>query len=131
MTLFIPSKNITRKEIQRAAWCGFSSHHLFVSVVLLVPSSKLSVVVVRKKCMARFFMEANHTVQNPPLGTAVDSEATRPGRHVLSEAALEAVTVRAAQGWGLLLAACLTSLPFLSPQLRLLLGQPGGLSGNC
>ncbi|XP_006833803.1 PREDICTED: piwi-like protein 4 [Chrysochloris asiatica] len=41
-------------------------------------SSKLSVIVVRKKCMPRFFMEMNHAVQNPPLGTVVDSEATRP-----------------------------------------------------
>ncbi|XP_053526435.1 piwi-like protein 4 [Artibeus jamaicensis] len=41
-------------------------------------SSKLSVIVVRKKCMPRFFVEANHTLQNPPLGTVVDSEATRP-----------------------------------------------------
>uniref|UniRef100_A0A9L0KIE8 Piwi like RNA-mediated silencing 4 n=1 Tax=Equus asinus TaxID=9793 RepID=A0A9L0KIE8_EQUAS len=40
-------------------------------------SSKLSVVVVRKKCMLRFFMEVNRTLQNPPLGTVVDSEATR------------------------------------------------------
>ncbi|XP_019512712.1 PREDICTED: piwi-like protein 4 isoform X2 [Hipposideros armiger] len=41
-------------------------------------SSKLSVIVVRKKCMPRFFMEVNRTVQNPPLGTVVDLEATRP-----------------------------------------------------
>ncbi|XP_037695951.1 piwi-like protein 4 [Choloepus didactylus] len=41
-------------------------------------SSKLSVIVVRKKCMPRFFTERNHTLQNPPLGTVVDSEATRP-----------------------------------------------------
>ncbi|KAM9659326.1 piwi-like protein 4 [Trichechus inunguis] len=41
-------------------------------------SSKLSVIVVRKKCMPRFFTEMNHTLQNPPLGTVVDSEATRP-----------------------------------------------------
>ncbi|XP_054448603.1 piwi-like protein 4 [Pteronotus mesoamericanus] len=41
-------------------------------------SSRLSVIVVRKKCMPRFFVEMNHAVQNPPLGTVVDSEATRP-----------------------------------------------------
>ncbi|XP_006907545.1 piwi-like protein 4 [Pteropus alecto] len=41
-------------------------------------SSKLSVIVVRKKCTSRFFTEVNHTIQNPPLGTVVDSEATRP-----------------------------------------------------
>ncbi|XP_036114777.1 piwi-like protein 4 isoform X2 [Molossus molossus] len=41
-------------------------------------SSKLSVIVVRKRCMPRFFMEMGHTLQNPPLGTVVDSEATRP-----------------------------------------------------
>nr|XP_036866974.1 piwi-like protein 4 [Manis javanica] len=41
-------------------------------------SSRLSVIVVRKKCMPRFFTEVNRTVQNPPPGTVVDSEATRP-----------------------------------------------------
>ncbi|XP_063112284.1 piwi-like protein 4 isoform X2 [Cavia porcellus] len=41
-------------------------------------SSRLSVIVVKKKCMPRFFTERNHTVQNAPLGTVVDSEATRP-----------------------------------------------------
>uniref|UniRef100_A0A2K5W1P5 Piwi like RNA-mediated gene silencing 4 n=1 Tax=Macaca fascicularis TaxID=9541 RepID=A0A2K5W1P5_MACFA len=40
-------------------------------------SSRLSVIVVRKKCMPRFFTEMNRTVQNPPIGTVVDSEATR------------------------------------------------------
>ncbi|XP_035314327.1 piwi-like protein 4 isoform X1 [Cricetulus griseus] len=40
-------------------------------------SSRLSVVVVRKRCLLRFFTETGHTVQNPPLGTVVDSEATR------------------------------------------------------
>ncbi|KAF5926089.1 hypothetical protein HPG69_010111 [Diceros bicornis minor] len=48
-------------------------------------SSKLSVVVVRKKCMLRFFMEMNQTLQNPPLGTVVDSEATRSEWQVLLE----------------------------------------------
>ncbi|XP_071068407.1 piwi-like protein 4 isoform X2 [Dasypus novemcinctus] len=44
-----------------------------------VPSSRLSVVVVRKKCSPRFFTEVSRALQNPPLGTVVDSEATRPG----------------------------------------------------
>uniref|UniRef100_A0A8C6WCL3 Piwi-like RNA-mediated gene silencing 4 n=1 Tax=Nannospalax galili TaxID=1026970 RepID=A0A8C6WCL3_NANGA len=41
-------------------------------------SCRLSVVVVRKRCTPRFFVETSKTVQNPPLGTVVDSEATRP-----------------------------------------------------
>ncbi|XP_007495057.2 piwi-like protein 4 [Monodelphis domestica] len=41
-------------------------------------SPKVSVIVVRKSCMPRFFTEMNSTLQNPPLGTVVDSEATRP-----------------------------------------------------
>ncbi|TKC33647.1 hypothetical protein EI555_013708 [Monodon monoceros] len=41
-------------------------------------SPKLSVIVVRKKCMPRFLMETGRTLQNPPLGTIVDSGATRP-----------------------------------------------------
>ncbi|CAO2636110.1 Piwi-like protein 4 [Lemmus lemmus] len=40
-------------------------------------SSRLSVVVVRKRCLLRFFSEVDRTVKNPPLGTVVDSEATR------------------------------------------------------
>ncbi|XP_052045693.1 piwi-like protein 4 isoform X2 [Apodemus sylvaticus] len=41
-------------------------------------SCKLSVVVVRKRSLLRLFASAGHTAQNPPLGTVVDSEATRP-----------------------------------------------------
>ncbi|KAK2508067.1 hypothetical protein MC885_008648 [Smutsia gigantea] len=48
-------------------------------------SSRLSVIVVRKKCMPRFFTEMNRMVQNPPPGTVVDSEATRPEWQVLFE----------------------------------------------
>ncbi|XP_053166147.1 piwi-like protein 4 isoform X2 [Hemicordylus capensis] len=39
---------------------------------------KLSLVVVRKKCLPRFFTEANKSLQNPPVGTVIDTEATRP-----------------------------------------------------
>ncbi|XP_054830438.1 piwi-like protein 4 [Eublepharis macularius] len=39
---------------------------------------KLSVIVVRKKCLLRFFTEANRSLQNPPVGTIIDTEATRP-----------------------------------------------------
>ncbi|XP_059960394.1 piwi-like protein 4 [Mesoplodon densirostris] len=41
-------------------------------------SPKLSVIVVRKKCTPRFLTETGRTLQNPPLGTIVDSGATRP-----------------------------------------------------
>uniref|UniRef100_A0AAA9SIK6 Piwi like RNA-mediated silencing 4 n=1 Tax=Bos taurus TaxID=9913 RepID=A0AAA9SIK6_BOVIN len=41
-------------------------------------SPKLSVIVVRKKGMPRFLVETGRNLQNPPLGTVVDSEATRP-----------------------------------------------------
>ncbi|XP_074072583.1 piwi-like protein 4 [Macrotis lagotis] len=41
-------------------------------------SPKVSVIVVRKSCIPRFFTEMNKTLQNPPLGTVIDSEATRP-----------------------------------------------------
>ncbi|KAJ7320095.1 hypothetical protein JRQ81_019606 [Phrynocephalus forsythii] len=39
---------------------------------------KLSMIVVKKKTLCRFFTEANGTLQNPPAGTVIDSEATRP-----------------------------------------------------
>nr|XP_035121123.2 piwi-like protein 4 isoform X2 [Callithrix jacchus] len=50
---------------------------LLISVAESSSNARLSVIVVRKKCMPRFFTEMNRTVQNPPLGTIVDSEATR------------------------------------------------------
>ncbi|XP_044298186.1 piwi-like protein 4 [Varanus komodoensis] len=39
---------------------------------------KLSVIIVKKRCPCRFFTEAYRSLQNPPLGTVVDTEATRP-----------------------------------------------------
>eukprot|EP00069_Balaena_mysticetus_P002147 bmy_15507T0 len=47
-------------------------------------SPKLSVIVVRKKCMPRFLTETGRTLQNPPPGTIVDSGATRPEWQVWS-----------------------------------------------
>ncbi|XP_075707606.1 piwi-like protein 4 isoform X2 [Rhinoderma darwinii] len=41
-------------------------------------SPRITVVVVRKRCTTRFFSESHRGLQNPPLGTIVDSEATRP-----------------------------------------------------
>ncbi|XP_077197585.1 piwi-like protein 4 [Paroedura picta] len=43
-----------------------------------VPRPKLSVIVVRKRCLLRFFTEADRRLQNPPIGTVIDTEATRP-----------------------------------------------------
>ncbi|XP_060091172.1 piwi-like protein 4 [Heteronotia binoei] len=39
---------------------------------------KLSVIVVRKRCLLRFFTEANRSLENAPIGTVIDTEATRP-----------------------------------------------------
>eukprot|EP00079_Xenopus_tropicalis_P021979 XP_012813692.1 PREDICTED: piwi-like protein 4 [Xenopus tropicalis] len=39
---------------------------------------RLSVIVVRKKCISRFYTQTGRGIQNPVLGTIVDSEATRP-----------------------------------------------------
>ncbi|OCT93257.1 piwi-like protein 4 [Xenopus laevis] len=41
-------------------------------------SPRLSVIVVRKKCISRFYKQTDRGIQNPVLGTIVDSEATRP-----------------------------------------------------
>ncbi|KAM4047113.1 piwi-like protein 4 [Anomaloglossus baeobatrachus] len=41
-------------------------------------SPKVTVVVVRKRCTTRFFCESHRGLQNPPLGTIIDSEVTRP-----------------------------------------------------
>ncbi|XP_064425222.1 piwi-like protein 4 [Latimeria chalumnae] len=40
-------------------------------------SPRVTVVVVRKKCLPRFFTEVNEEQQNPSLGTVIDTEATR------------------------------------------------------
>ncbi|CAJ0946410.1 unnamed protein product [Ranitomeya imitator] len=39
---------------------------------------KVTVVVVRKRCTTRFFTQSQRGFQNPPLGTIIDSEVTRP-----------------------------------------------------
>ncbi|XP_069825741.1 piwi-like protein 4 isoform X2 [Dendropsophus ebraccatus] len=41
-------------------------------------SPRITVVVVRKRCTVRFYNESHRGFQNPPLGTVVDSGATRP-----------------------------------------------------
>uniref|UniRef100_A0A8D0XY84 Piwi like RNA-mediated silencing 4 n=1 Tax=Sus scrofa TaxID=9823 RepID=A0A8D0XY84_PIG len=41
-------------------------------------SPRLSVIVVRRRCTPRFLTESGRTLENPPLGTVVDLEATRP-----------------------------------------------------
>ena len=63
------------------AW--FNSLHIIYLFIYfyfasLIPSPKLSVIVVRKKCLPRFLTETGRTLQNPPPGTVVDSGATRP-----------------------------------------------------
>ncbi|KAG9491305.1 piwi-like protein 4 [Eleutherodactylus coqui] len=40
-------------------------------------SPRITVVVVRKRCTTRFFSESHRGLQNPPLGTIVDRDATR------------------------------------------------------
>lgn len=45
-------------------------------------SPKLSVVVVKKRISSRFFAHINGKVSNPPPGTVVDSEVTRPEWYV-------------------------------------------------
>ncbi|XP_069895705.1 piwi-like protein 4 [Dipodomys merriami] len=42
------------------------------------PNSRLSMVVVRKRCMTWFLTKVGYTLKNPILGTVVDSEATHP-----------------------------------------------------
>uniref|UniRef100_A0A3P9B496 Piwi-like RNA-mediated gene silencing 1 n=1 Tax=Maylandia zebra TaxID=106582 RepID=A0A3P9B496_9CICH len=41
-------------------------------------SPKLSVVVVKKRISSRFFAHINGKVSNPPPGTIIDAEVTRP-----------------------------------------------------
>ncbi|XP_048454354.1 piwi-like protein 4 [Rhincodon typus] len=41
-------------------------------------SPKVTIIVVRKKGTCRFFANVNGLLQNPPVGTVIDSEATHP-----------------------------------------------------
>ncbi|XP_078078916.1 piwi-like protein 4 [Mustelus asterias] len=41
-------------------------------------SPKVTIIVVRKKSTCRFFADVNGMLQNPPIGTVIDNEATRP-----------------------------------------------------
>ncbi|XP_078258850.1 piwi-like protein 4 [Rhinoraja longicauda] len=41
-------------------------------------SPKVTIIVVRKKGTCRFFADMNGMLQNPPVGTLIDSEVTRP-----------------------------------------------------
>ncbi|XP_038674833.1 piwi-like protein 4 isoform X1 [Scyliorhinus canicula] len=41
-------------------------------------SPKVTIIVVRKKSTCRFFADMNGMLQNPPIGTVIDNEATRP-----------------------------------------------------
>ncbi|XP_063160553.1 piwi-like protein 4 [Candoia aspera] len=39
---------------------------------------KMSLIIVKKKCLCRFFTESNRSLKNPPVGTVIDTEATQP-----------------------------------------------------
>ncbi|XP_070605739.1 piwi-like protein 4 isoform X1 [Erythrolamprus reginae] len=39
---------------------------------------KMSLIIVKKKCLSRFFVESNGGLRNPPVGTVIDTEATQP-----------------------------------------------------
>ncbi|GCC22350.1 hypothetical protein chiPu_0000737 [Chiloscyllium punctatum] len=45
---------------------------------LLNTRPKVTIIVVRKKGTCRFFANVNGMLQNPPVGTVIDNEATRP-----------------------------------------------------
>uniref|UniRef100_A0A670Y3Z4 Piwi like RNA-mediated silencing 4 n=1 Tax=Pseudonaja textilis TaxID=8673 RepID=A0A670Y3Z4_PSETE len=39
---------------------------------------KMTLIIVKKKCLSRFFVESNGGLRNPPVGTVIDTEATQP-----------------------------------------------------
>uniref|UniRef100_A0A8C6X315 Piwi like RNA-mediated silencing 4 n=1 Tax=Naja naja TaxID=35670 RepID=A0A8C6X315_NAJNA len=39
---------------------------------------KMTLIIVKKKCLPRFFVESNGGLRNPPVGTVIDTEATQP-----------------------------------------------------
>lgn len=52
--------------------------------MLLAYRPKLSVVVVKKRISARFFARIDGKIANPPPGTVIDTEVTRPEWCVLN-----------------------------------------------
>lgn len=57
---------------------------LFLSCTLprLLLRPKLTVVVVKKRISARFFAHIDGKLANPPPGTVIDTEVTRPEWYV-------------------------------------------------
>uniref|UniRef100_A0A8C5T1I4 Piwi like RNA-mediated silencing 4 n=1 Tax=Laticauda laticaudata TaxID=8630 RepID=A0A8C5T1I4_LATLA len=39
---------------------------------------KMTLIIVKKKCLSRFYVESNGGLRNPPVGTVIDTEATQP-----------------------------------------------------
>ncbi|XP_039205017.1 piwi-like protein 4 [Crotalus tigris] len=39
---------------------------------------KMTLIIVKKKCLSRFFVESSGGLKNPPVGTVIDTEATHP-----------------------------------------------------
>ncbi|TKS79036.1 Piwi-like protein 1 [Collichthys lucidus] len=73
-TLLLPCHKIIRTKLQFS--CNLPVFDGAASSVGRRP--KLSVVVVKKRLSTRFFARINGKVCNPPPGTVIDSEVTRP-----------------------------------------------------
>ena len=54
------------------------SERVLTVVVVLFFRPKVGVIVVKKRINTRFFAKAGNNLLNPPPGTVIDSEVTRP-----------------------------------------------------
>lgn len=80
--LFIGSSRESASEIGlvqffRIVW-GFLFMWGFFNSVITYFSPRLTVIVVKKRVNARFFAQSGGALKNPPPGTVVDVEVTRP-----------------------------------------------------
>ena len=61
-----------------SAWSVAPFVSFTLTVLRNIFSPKVSVVVVTKKINTRFFARSGNRLNNPPAGTVVDTEVTKP-----------------------------------------------------
>lgn len=69
---------IVSVQVFKTVFCFFSLFFFFSFIFTYLFSPKLTVIVVKKRVNTRFFAQSGGGLKNPPPGTVVDVEVTRP-----------------------------------------------------